>query len=227
MKNVSRGILTLLIVLAVFSVIAFVIPVQKNTVFWISYGCGVFAILFQGYILFSAFGKRDARSRFYGLPVVRVGICYLVTQLLVSIGMIALAEFIPTAVTVIVDVLILAAALLGCIVTTTVRDEITRQDSQLKDSVSSMRELQSFAAGLAEKTGDAELKKSLQKLADEFRYSDPKSSEKTREPEAEMLNQIRELQQALEDGDTDGAGALCKILLDSLRERNRICAINK
>ena len=55
-KNTTRGILTLVIVLAVFSVIAFVIPFPKNTVFWIAYLCGVFAILFQLYIFKSSFG---------------------------------------------------------------------------------------------------------------------------------------------------------------------------
>ena len=46
-KNATRGIIILAILLVVFSVIAFVIPFPKNTVFWIAYLCGVFAILFQ------------------------------------------------------------------------------------------------------------------------------------------------------------------------------------
>ena len=55
-KNASRGIITLVIFLAVFSVIAFLIPFPKNTVFWIAYACGIFAILFQLYIFKSSFG---------------------------------------------------------------------------------------------------------------------------------------------------------------------------
>ncbi len=107
------------------------------------------------------------------------------------------------------------------------RDEIAAQDVKLKKSVSSMRELQSLTASLVNQTSDAELKKSLQKVADEFRYSDPLTSDKTSGLEEEMHSQIGDLQQALVDGDVDGAKTLCSKLLDCLRERNRICSINK
>lgn len=226
-KNTTRGILTLVIVLAVFSVIAFVIPFPKNTVFWIAYACGVFAILFQLYIFKSSFGKEDARSRFYGFPIARLGIYYLVIQLIVSIIEIALSKFLPTWVVVIISVLILAVALIGCITTETMRDEIAAQDTKLKKSVSNMREIQSLTASLVNQTGDAELKKTLQKVSDEFRYSDPLTSDKTSSLEEDMHGQIGDLQQALVDGDVDGAEALCTKLLNCLRERNRICSVNK
>ena len=226
-KNTTRGILTLVIVLAVFSVIAFVIPFPKNTVFWIAYACGVFAILFQLYIFRSSFGKADARSRFYGFPIARLGIYYLVIQLAVSVIEIALSKFLPTWTVIVINVLILAAALIGCITAETMREEIAAQDTRLKKNVSNMRELQSLTAALSNQTSDAELKKSLQKLADEFRYSDPLTSEKTKELEMDMRSQIGDLQQAITDGDINGTKSLCEKLQDCLRERNRICALNK
>ena len=226
-KNTSRGIITLVIFLAVFSAIAFVIPFPKNTVFWIAYLCGVFAILFQLYIFRTSFGKADARSRFYGFPIARLGICYLVIQLIVSIAEIALSRFVPAWAAVVINVLILAAALIGCITTETMRDEIATQDTKLRKSVSNMRELQSLTSSLPDQTDDAELKKALQKVADEFRYSDPMTSDKTSMLEEDMKSRIRDLQQALADGDAEGTRTLCSKLLDCLRERNRICSISK
>ncbi len=226
-KNISKGIMTLVILLAVFSVIAFVIPFPKNTVFWIAYACGIFAILFQLYIFRSSFGKTDARSRFYGFPIARLGIYYLVIQLIVSIIEISLSKFLPTWAVILLNVLILAVALIGCITTETMRDEIARQDTKLKKSVSNMRELQSVSSTLTGLCSDEEMKKALQKLADEFRYSDPLTSEKTEELEADMRSRIGDLQQALTDGDTEGAKALCTKLLECLRERNRVCSLKK
>ncbi len=226
-KNITRGIFTLVILLAVFSVIAFVIPFPKNKVFWIAYACGVFAILFQIYIFKSSFGNADARSKFYGFPIARLGIYYLVVQLVVSIIEIALSKVLPTWVVVVVNVLILAAVLIGCITTETMRDEIARQDDKLKKSVSNMRELQSISAALVDQCNDAELKGTLKKLADEFRYSDPLSSDKTQGLETDMYKRIGDLQQAVVDGDVDGAKSLCDKLLGCLKERNRICSINK
>lgn len=226
-KNATRGILTIVILLAVFSVIAFVIPFPKNAVFWIAYCCGMFAILFQIYIFRSSFGKDDARSKFYGFPIARLGIYYLVIQLIVSIAEIALSKFLPTWVVILINVVIFAAALIGCITTETMRDEIVRQDGKLKESVYNIRELQSVSATLVDQCGDEELKKSLKKLADDFRYSDPLSSDKTKALEAEMQIRIGELQQAITDGDVESAKQLCEKLAGSLRERNRVCAVNK
>ena len=226
-KNASKGIVILLILLAVFSVIAFVIPFPKNTVFWIAYVCGVFAILFQLYIFRSSFGKADARSRFYGFPIARLGIYYLVIQLAVSVIEIALSKFLPTWAVIIINVLILAVALIGCITAETMRDEIAAQDGKLKKSVSNMRELQSLTASLVNQGKDDELKKILQKVADEFRYSDPITSEETIELESDMRNRINDLQQAISEGDSEAAKELCSKLSDCLRERNRVCAMNK
>ena len=204
-RNTTRGIISLVILLAVFSAIAFVIPFEKTTVFWIAYLCGVFAILFQVYIFYSSLGKENARSRFYGFPIARLGIYYLVIQLAVSIAEIALAKFIPAWVVIIINVIILAFALIGLITTETMRDEIVKQDNKLKKSVSNMRELQSISATLVDQCSDDELKASLKKLAEDFRFSDPLSSDKTSALEAELQTGLGDLQQAITDGDISGA----------------------
>ena len=226
-KNASRGLLLMGILLAIFSVIAFVIPFPRTAVFWIAYLCGVFAILFQLYIFKTSFGEEDVRSRFYGFPIARLGVYYLTIQLIVSIAEIALSKFLPAWVVIIVNALILAFAVIGCITTETMRDEILQQDRNLKANVSAMRELQSMAASLAGQCEDREVKKSLTGLADEFRYSDPVSSNSTRDLEADMLGRMEDLQQAVNDGDTDSAKILCAKMLECLKERNRICSVNK
>lgn len=226
-KNASRGIIVLVILMAVFSVIAFVIPFPKNTAFWIAYGCGMFAIVFQLYIFWSSFGRKDARSRFYVFPIARLGVYYLIIQLLASVAEIALATFVPAWVVILINALILGAALIGCITTETMRDEVAAQDGKLCKSVSNMRELQSITALLPDRTGNAELKKMLQNLADEFRYSDPMTSDQTQGLEEDMARQVKELQQTLSDGHTDSAKTLCAKLLECLGERNRICSASK
>ena len=226
-RNATKRIIILLILLAVFSVIAFVIPFPKNTVFWIAYACGILAILFQLYIFRSSFGKTDARSRFYGFPIARLGIYYLIIQLVVSVIEIALSKFLPAWVVILINVLILAVALIGCITTETMRDEIAKQDAQLKARVSGLREMQSLSSAMAGQCADETLKLKLQKLAEDFRFSDPVSSGKTAEIETNLLEGLKDLQQALTDGDTKGAETLCGRLSATLAERNRICAVNK
>ena len=228
MKNSTRGLIVIAIALVVFSVVAFAIPFAHTTAFWVAYGFGALAILFQLYIFKASHaGDGDARSRFYGFPIVRLGVYYLAAQLIVSVIEMALSRVIPTGVAVAINVLLLALAVVGCITVDAMRDEIIRQDGALKKNVSNMRELQSLSAALVGQCGDEALKPMLQKLADEFRYSDPVSSEKTQELEEDMKAQLGDIQQALVEGDSDGAKKLCGKLMGSLAERNRICSVSK
>ena len=227
-KNASRGLIILAIMLAVFSLIAFAVPFAHTTLFWVAYGFGVFAILFQLYIFKTSFaGNGDAKSRFYGFPIARLGIYYLIAQLILSVIELALSGLIPAWPAVIVNVLVLAFVLIGCITAETMRDEIVQQDQKLKKNVSTMRELQSMAASMVGQCSDEEMKSIVKKIADELRFSDPVSSDATAELEDEMRNQLQDIQQAIVEGDSDGAKTLCQKLLNHLTERNRICSVNK
>ena len=225
-KNAVRVCVVLAVVLAVFSAIAFVVPFAKTTVFWIAYGFGAIAILFQLYV-FKISLSGDARSRFYGFPIARIGIYYLAAQLAVSIIEMILAKFAPVWVALLVNILLVGTAIIGCITTDAMRDEINVQDQRLKKSVTAMRELQSLSRALVGQCPDGELKAMVEKLADEFRYSDPVSSEATSALEADMRSQMGDIQQALVDGDVDAGKKLCGKLAGSLAERNRICSVSK
>ena len=203
-KNANRGLIVLAIALAVFSLIAFAMPFAHTAVFWIAYGFGVLAILFQLYIFKTSFAENgDAKSRFYGFPIARLGIYYLVAQLILSVVEMALAGLIPSWPVIIVNVLALAFALIGCITAETMRDEIVLQDHKLKKNVSTMRELQSLAASMVGQCGDEEMKNAVRKIADELRFSDPVSSDATAELEAEMRSQLTDIQQAVVEGDAE------------------------
>lgn len=162
-RNGARGAIALAILLAVFNAIAFAVPFAKTPVFWIAYGFGTFAILFQLYIFKTSFsGRGDARSRFYGFPIVRIGVYYLVGQLIASIVEMALAGIMPVWIPLVINVLLAALAILGCVTVETMRDEIVQQDTKLKKNVSNMRQLQSLSAALAGQCADESLKPMLQ-----------------------------------------------------------------
>jgi len=227
-KNTAKGIVVVAIALAVFSVMAFVIPFAHTRTFWVAYGFGMVAIAFQLCIFrLSALASGDARSRFYGFPIVRLGAYYLVGQLIVSVVGMALAKVLPMAAVLIVNVALLALAVVGCITVDTMRDEIARQDVKLQKNVANMRELQSLSAALVSQCADGALRAALSRIAEEFRFSDPVSSDSTLELEADMRSQLNDIQQALVDGDADGAKQLCGKLSANLAERNRVCSVSK
>jgi len=75
--------LTLGIVFALFNVIAFVVPTDKTATFWTAYAFTVVAFAVQIPLWKIALGKKDTlKSKFLGIPVIHVGITYLIIQLI-------------------------------------------------------------------------------------------------------------------------------------------------
>lgn len=227
-KNSARVITLLAILLVVFSVIAFAIPFEKNGEFAVAYIFSVIAIVYQLYILKISFDHgKDAKSKFYGFPIARVGAYYLIGQLAVSVVEMALAAFLPAWVAIVINVILLAVVLIGCITAEIMRDEIERQDNNLKKVVVNMRNLQSLSSTVASMCEDATVKLKLQNLADEIKFSDPVSSEITEEIEQNIIAQMKEIQNAVIEKDYAGAGKLADKVLVDVKERNRLCAVGK
>ena len=229
-NTTKKGAVGLLITLVIFVLIAFLVPFPRNGVFWTGFIFGVIAILAQALIWSIAFkGTESARSKFYGVPIARIGTIYLIVQLILSLIAMFLAwvPAIPAWPFILVFLIIIGVVALGTIAADVTREEIERQDVQIKRDVSSMRELQSLGRSLVASCEDKSLLPQVQQLSDALRYSDPVSSEATATSEAELKRLLTELQTALFDGDTSGATGLCKQAQGVLAERNRICKLNK
>lgn len=227
-KNRMRGCIVLAVLLLVFSVISFAVPVPKTVIFWLAYVFGMFAILYQIYI-FNKYYSNDggAKSKFYGFPIVRIGIIYLAAQIAASLLEIVLQVFIPVWAVIIINVILAALAIAGCVAADAVRDEIIRQDAQLKKDVVTMRELQSLSEALVSQCSGHALQEKLRNLADEFKYSDPVTCNETQQMERDITMLLDELQKAIIENDDQSAETLCKRLSGSLEERNRICKLYK
>lgn len=227
-KNEIRGYIVDAILLIVFSVIAFAAPFAKTGVFWMAYLFGVIAIAYQIYVFKISFDRgEDVKSKFYGFPIARVGVIYLAVQLVLSLIEMCLAAIVPIWVSVIINILPIAFALIGCIAAEVMRDEIVRQDIKIKTDVGNMRALQSQTASFVGMCQDAVVKKQLQDLADDFKYSDPVSSESTKDMETELKFLVNEIQRALVDDDMKSVEGFCVRVKASLAERNRICKLGK
>lgn len=230
--NLSKGkfqtILILAIVLAAYLLLAFVIPFAKTAVFWLALVFTLAAFGVQLYVLKLSFTKgRDARSKFYGFPIARIGVVYLIVQIALSFLFMAIAKICAAWIAGIVFVLLLAAAVVGVIAADAMRDEVERQDARLKTDVATMRALQSRAAALVSRCEDAELKADAQKLSDVFRYSDPMTNNATVDAEHELAACMDELERAVLDNDTESARTFIKRTAAQLAERNRLCKLNK
>lgn len=226
-KNAKRSIAFLLITIAIYNLIAFLVPFNKTVVFWIAYCFGFFAILIQVYVMSVAFKAGSTiKSKFYGYPIARIGIIYAVIQLVLSFISMALGKYIPVWVVAIIFPVLLGLAALGFIATDATRDEIVRQDKKIVEDVRFMRNLQSKMNIVASKCNNPNTKKAVFELAEEFKYSDPVSKPALDEIERDLYNSVLELERAVIDDDPSVI-AMCSTTKDILIERNRLCKLNK
>lgn len=229
-KSSMRWWVVLAVLLVVYNVIAFAVPFPKNAVFFVSWGFTLLALGVQVYVIRTAFYQESgAKSRFYGFPIAKIGVVYLIVQAALSLVFMALgfAVSLPVWVPLVLYVVLLGAAAVGLISAETTRDEIAGQDGRLKKDVSRMRALQSKMAAMVRLTQDDAVRRALEKFAEDIRFSDPVSSAALEAVEADLSACIDDLRQAVLDNDQDAALSLEKKGELLLAERNRLCKLEK
>ena len=220
-KNSLMSYLALGIVFALFNVIAFVIPTEKTATFWTAYAFSVVAFAVQIPLWKIAFGKKDTlKSKFLGIPVIHVGITYLIIQL-IAFAVFMIFPTLPVWAAVVVCAVILAISALCVIAGQAGANEINRVEEKIKVKRAFIQFLQTDIEMLAETETDAETKAALKKLAEKVRFSDPMSHEMLGELESRISAKVEEMKTA-----TDKK-TLIEEIATSLTERNKKCKILK
>ena len=226
-KKAIRAIAALAIILVLYILIVFLIPFVRLGTFWVSFVFTLISFGVAGCAFYIAFFKNpNAKSRFYGFPLARIGAIYGLFQLVAGILFMALGLWIPVWVAGTVSALALAAAALGLIAADAVVDEIETMDVALKKDVALMRNLQSKVSHMAALCENPEVAAAVKALAEEMRFSDPVSNESLEAAEAELSLAVEELRLAVTAGDP-AAMQLCRKVSGLLSERNRRCKLGK
>ena len=214
-NNIKKAYMALGIAFIVFNVIAFVVPTVKTKTFWIAYAFTIVAFALQVAVWNTAFKADDAlKSKFLGIPIIYVGILYLVLQI-IAFAVFFAFPVIPSWIAVIVCVLILGLSAICLIGADAARNEIKRVEEKVNQKVFYIRQLQTDVEMLAEQEQNPETKAALTELAEKIRYSDPMSSEKLAEIEEKINNTLIELKSA-----ADKTAIITK-LNSLLTERNK------
>ena len=227
-RNKVRGLVVLGVVFVAYLVLALLIPFSHTATYWVAFAFGIIGIIVSAVGVVIAFkGTESARSKFYGFPIARLVLIYAIIQAAVSFLFMGIGFICPVWVALIVDILLLVFVVIGMVAMDVTRDEIERQDVKIKKDVSAMRSLQSRVNMLVGNCEDDSVKEAVKKLAEDFRFSDPVSSDAIADIEGQMASLMDEVEKAVIDGDNEGAKALIKKLMGTLQERNRLCKLNK
>ena len=228
MSKSNKAILILVIVAAMFSVVAFAIPFPKNASFWIAYAAELVAIVLQVPIFKVAFsGAEDLKSKFLGFPIARVGYTYLIIQTILSIMFFSMGWIpVPAWITAVVCVLVLGIMLVCSISADIARQTVQQIEQTTKVDTNLMMSLRTRSAQLVNKTSDPALKKELEKLAENIRFSDPVGSSTIAAEEQKLVSALTMLEGAVANND-ERAIELCRNAQVALDDRNAACKMNK
>lgn len=218
------------IILAVYVLAFLIIPFDKIAASWISFGFTIVALLASLLIFNIAFNSKDTIvSKLYGYPIFKVGAVYAIAQLVIGVIISIIAAFVavPYWVALLISAALLGAAAIGVIITDNTRDMVEKIDEATKAAVKTVTFFQISIAGIVDSCEDAGLKESLKKLNDEFRYSDPVSSEYTKESEEKINSLLSELKLFVSENNAEEANACIKKISNALAERNRIAKATK
>lgn len=167
------------------------------------------------------------KSKVYGLPIVNIGVIYLIAQLVLSIIFMALSSLINYVLPVLIYSVLLSAVVIGIISTVGVTEEIIAQDNKVVQKTVIFRTLQAEIKAIFENCNNAELSPIISKLNDEFKYSDPVSNDATSEIENQLVDLLSSLSSAVMYDDVVQIKEIIFKLSTTLNKRNTICKLNK
>ncbi len=230
-KGIKFYALCWAIVLAVFNVITFAVPITVNVnkftlSFWIDYA--FITLMFVAQLICSiVFFKQDSNDkRFLNIPVISLGYTALIVSIIV--GAIAMAvPFIPYWVGIILDVLIVAFYAIAIISSKAAADTIENIDKKVKTQTFFIKSLTVDAESLLPRTKSDETKTIAKKVYEAIRYSDPMSNEALLSVESQITIKFNEFSNAVIEDNKSLAETLGNELIILVNDRNKKCKLLK
>ncbi len=218
------------IILAIYVLAFLIIPFNKTAASWISFAFTIVAFAASLVIFNIAFNaKGTVLSKLYGYPIFKVGATYAILQLALGLIVCIIAAFVdvPYWVALLISVFLLGVTVIGVIITDNTRDVVEKVEEETKAAIKTVTYFKISVSGIVDSCEDAALKSELKKLDDEFRYSDPVSSQYTKDSEDRISYLLSELREFVESNNVDEATVRIKKISNTLAERNRICKATK
>ena len=226
-KGIAFTIGVAAVIAAVFNVVAFAVPFGRNDVFWLSYAfVWVAIVLFVLSCVYVFSRGKTATSALYRVSFPTIATTYLVIAGILGIVFIAIPA-VPFWVVLVVNVVLIALVLLGLIGGHAGAEIVDRQDQALREETGNMMMLRSRFEGLRNAALDERARRVLAETAEDFRMSDPRSSQATWTVEQQLFGYADQISVALEANDIDGVERLCTETRSVLAQRNVACKAAK
>lgn len=222
--NKKKGVSTvaILIILAIFNTAIFLLPLKHTLTFWIGYSFAILSAAILLACLLLLFDSQHNERMFLRLPLVKLAWAYFTLQILLSVWEISglWTSYISALV---LNSILTGFYILAILASSVAGEAIEKQDEHIIQKINFIKNAQNSVSQI--KVQDEEVAKSLKKLEDDIRFSDPMSNTMLEEIEKQIEIEIVELKSKIDD--KNESIKLIECISDLLKERNRKCKMYK
>ncbi len=229
-KKKTSTVIVYAIAATVFILLSLIIPFDKPAASWVMFSFSIVAIAAGAFISIYAFGKSEELvSKFYGYPLFRIGFIYAAIQIAATIIVYIIGAFVsvPYWVGVMLSVLLMGMAAIGCIAADNARDFIEDIDTREEFVTKTVTLFQNDISDIMDICKNEDVKEPLARLVTKFKYSDPVSSEATAEKEKQIKDAVEKLKNEIVTGNSEDLISQIENIDRLLSSRNRICERSK
>ena len=230
-KNFKVYFIAWCIVLALFNVIAFVVPSisqpEKFTPsFWGGYVLIAVTLIGQLVCAYIAFKEENFQKLFYNMSLIQTSYIGLIVSFGVG-GLCMMVLALPYWVGVVLCAIVLAINVIAILKATVPIDEAARIDEKIKTQTFFIKSLTVDAESLIARAKSETIKSECKKAYEAIRYSDPMSHAELGIIESEITRQFAVLVDAVKANDAEKVAEEVSEFCLLVAERNRKCKLLK
>lgn len=214
------------IIFAVFNLLVFVIANEKNGVFWMSYAFMCIAFIVQIASMLLALRSLETETVFMGIPLTSLSLYYFFAAIFVG-AVFMFFQNAPFKLALVLQILILAIYVVIAIMALMSRNVVQDVNDNLKENVEAIKTLVVDVDVFIPQVNDPALKKSLKKLSETIKYSDPMSNAAVADIEEQIMQTVNELRINIENSRNAEAIQTCKDIEVLFMQRNSLLKATK
>ena len=214
------------IIFAVFNLLVFVIANEKNGVFWMSYAFMCIAFIVQIASMLLALRSLETETVFMGIPLASLSLYYFFAAIFVG-AVFMFFQNAPFKLALVLQILILEIYVVIAIMALMSRNVVQDVNDNLKENVEAIKTLVVDVDVFIPQVNDPALKKSLKKLSETIKYSDPMSNAAVADIEEQIMQTVNELRINIENSRNAEAIQTCKDIEVLFMQRNSLLKATK
>ena len=229
-RNRSRRLLIIGFFFVTFNILAFVIPYQRNAIFWTAFFFSNISILAMVVVDWVAFRNSDTVKRmFMGMPIIKLAYPCLITLLTVCKIFVIIGSFvsIPTWMLAVPCILIISFGTISIFKADWGREVIEQLEEKHLASTEFMMGFRANLDALIPRVSDPPLRTKIEGLAKIAKRSDPVSDDTLAEIEYEMELKFEQLKTFVLANVFNEAITIADEISHLLNERNVKCRLSK